>query len=65
MVGEGHGNGMGAALARHAMCESAFNVPATLQKDKHICDFHGIGGWVCYRAGTGVEEKSQLSLPWC
>ena len=25
MAGERHGNGMGAAWARHAMCESAFN----------------------------------------
>jgi hypothetical protein len=26
MTGEQHGHGMGAAWARHAMCESAFNL---------------------------------------
>jgi hypothetical protein len=30
MAGERHGNGMGAALARHAMCESAYTLPTEL-----------------------------------
>jgi hypothetical protein len=32
MAGEEHGNGMGKAWARHAMCESAFSV-----KNLHVC----------------------------
>jgi len=34
MAGERHGNGMGASWARHAMCESAFNVPRIFAADR-------------------------------
>jgi len=38
MAGERHGNGMGAAWARYAMCESAFTGHITLIYAKNIID---------------------------
>jgi hypothetical protein len=37
MAGERHGRGMGAAWARHTMCESAFNVTVRFVKRVYGC----------------------------
>jgi len=74
MAGEQHGNGMGAAWARHAMCESAFLLPLStadlphrkpgklgISRENYLVQGQDKGYIQCYRYQTKVFLLLPLS----